>query len=80
MILYADTREPRYIIELLSKWGVQTRIKKLDVGDYIIGDIGVERKNVHDFYRSIIDKRIFDQLRRLKEAYNNAILIVEGEL
>jgi len=80
MILFADTREPKYIIELLSRWGVQTRIRKLDVGDYIIGDIGIERKNIHDFYRSIIDKRVFDQLKRLKDAYNNAILILEGDI
>lgn len=51
--------------------------KHLQVADYMVKDIVVERKTVSDLKSSIINKRIFRQLRELKQ-YNNYFLIIEG--
>ena len=79
-MIVIDIHEPYDLVELLKKRGAQVKVKKLDVADYVIGNIGVERKSFQDFFRSIIDKRIFSQLERMKEAYEKHILILEGDL
>ena len=79
-MIIVDVHEPKVIAELLKKKGAKVEIKSLAPGDYIIGDLGIERKSIGDFYRSIIRKRLFEQLSRLKEAYNRCILVVEGDL
>lgn len=80
IMIVVDDREPQYIIGLLERWGVQLKIKRLKVGDYIISDIGIERKAIRDFYHSIIDKRLFDQVKRLTSAYERTLFILEGDL
>ena len=53
--------------------------KRLDVADIVVTeDTGIERKTGPDFISSIMDNRLFEQLLRLKETYQNAILILEG--
>jgi len=55
------------------------RIKRVEVGDFIISDrIAVERKTAKDFVDSIIDGRLFEQISNLKKAYEKPILIIEG--
>jgi ERCC4-type nuclease len=52
---------------------------QLPVGDYIVSDrIGIERKTVRDFENSIMDSRLFDQARRLREGFEKPILLIEG--
>ena len=53
-------------------------VRKLDPADYVIGDVGVERKTVADFLASLKSSRLFEQVSRLKLAYSSAYLIVEG--
>jgi len=79
-MIIADDREPDYIIGLLRRWGAQIEIRRINVGDYVIGKLGIERKNIHDLYRSIIDKRLFDQVNRLRDAYEESLLILEGDI
>ncbi len=79
-MIIIDIHEPSDIPELLRRKGAQIRIRKLDVADYIIGDIGIERKTFHDFFRSIIDKRIFTQLERLRDSFKKPLLLLEGDL
>lgn len=38
----------------------------------------VERKSVRDFCRSIVDGRLMDQARRMKEKFERPVLVVEG--
>ncbi len=53
--------------------------KQLKVGDYICSErVAVERKTVPDFLQSIIDQRIFNQLRDLSESFSNPVLMIEG--
>ena len=76
-----DSRE-NYLISLFNGKKdkvVEIEVKKLDVGDVIISnECAIERKMGIDYVQSIIDKRLFSQLFRLKEVYENPILIVEG--
>ncbi len=58
---------------------IDFEIQQLDVADIIISEnVACERKEGFDFISSIMDNRLFDQLLRLKEAYSNPILILEG--
>jgi len=53
--------------------------KQLDVADIIISNkVACERKEAFDFVASIMDNRLFEQLLRLKESYENPVLILEG--
>ncbi len=63
----------------LAKKGIVIEYKKLDLADFIIGDTAIERKTIQDFVNSIVDKRLIRQLGMLKENFESAILIIEGE-
>ena len=73
-----DVREIYSGIPDLLSLKADVEIKQLAVGDYILSDkIAVERKRAEDFLESLINKRIFNQIERLKEAYEKPILIIE---
>src|SRR4051794_31445277 len=53
---------------------------RLPVGDYLVSDrVVVERKGPTDLAASIKDRRLFEQLARLAEAYPSVVLVVEGD-
>jgi Fanconi anemia group M protein len=53
--------------------------RQLDIADIIISsEVAIERKEGFDFVSSIMDNRLFEQLLRLKDTYENPILILEG--
>ena len=66
--------------EFLRELGVIVDFRMLEIGDYILPGYAIERKEIRDFLRSIFSKRIFDQAGRLREAYEEPILIVEGDV
>jgi len=76
-----DARE-RQLIEFFNQKTeklVEISVQQLDVGDVVISTVcAVERKEGFDYVASLIDNRLFEQLLRLKEAYECPILIVEG--
>lgn len=72
-----DDREPPEVEIFLKERGVVVIKKRLDVGDYIIGEIGIERKSSSDFLNSVMDGRIFKQVENLKESFEKVILIIE---
>ena len=80
--IYADEREKASgIPELLKELGVIVISSQLSVGDYVVAeDVGIERKAVSDLVSSVFDKRFFDQIFRLASAYQNSILIIEGDI
>ena len=72
-----DVRE-RNMAKLLHNY-VNIELKTLEVGDYVLSDrVVVERKTAEDFVNSIIDKRLFNQLKNLKKV-EKPLLIIEGE-
>ncbi len=76
-----DTREQNSRVATeLSKKGIRIETSQLTTGDYIISeDTAIERKSVEDFLESLIDGRLFSQVKTLKEQYMNPVMILEGE-
>ena len=73
-----DNREKNTLIpSILSKNKIPYKFEQLEVGDYIIKDIVIERKTINDLKSSIINKRLFSQIGNLKEQ-ENKIIIIEG--
>jgi len=73
-----DYREKNSLVpsELVNQ-NLQIEFKQLKVGDYLVKDNVIERKTVKDFIYSMIDKRLFNQLKEIKQ-YPNYFLIIEG--
>src|SRR3954447_1749543 len=64
----------------LERLGVEVRGARLPAGDYVLSDrLVVERKGPTDLAASIKDRRLFEQLARLADAYPSVVLIVEGD-
>ncbi|MFX1277654.1 MAG: ERCC4 domain-containing protein [Promethearchaeota archaeon] len=75
-----DNREQK-LMKLLDKKKdkITYENRQLDIADILITkDVACERKEGFDFIASIKDNRLFEQLLRLKETYDTAILIIEG--
>ncbi len=83
-IVYADYREckkAQEVIKELKRLGATVVEKNLDVGDYVVSDkIAIERKSARDFAKSIIDGRLFEQAKKLRERYEKPIIIIEGNI
>ncbi|MFX1308641.1 MAG: ERCC4 domain-containing protein [Promethearchaeota archaeon] len=75
-----DNREQKLKTLLDKKKEIITyESKQLDIADIIISsEVAIERKEGFDFVSSIMDNRLFEQLLRLKDTYENPILILEG--
>ena len=74
----ADSREKNSLViaELVSL-GADVEFKQLEVADFLIGDVAIERKTVSDFISSMMNKRMINQLEDLQQ-YENRFLIIEG--
>ena len=79
--IYADSREKGSgIMKRLVDLNVDVKMQNLDVGDFLISeDCVIERKEVSDFVASIIDKRVLDQVKAMKQ-FSKPILIIEGKV
>lgn len=73
-----DTREKQSLTatNLLSKKANIT-FEKLEVGDYLVGDVLIERKTFSDFVGSMINKRLTEQLINLRKS-EKCFLLIEG--
>ncbi|OGJ12143.1 hypothetical protein A3K62_00260 [Candidatus Pacearchaeota archaeon RBG_16_35_8] len=76
--IIADYREKNCLIPYeLMDLGVEVEFRELKVGDYIAGDIIIERKTVSDFISSMLNRRLSNQIEDLKQ-YQDKLLIIEG--
>jgi len=77
----ADNREKNsLVISELAELGVEVEIKHLVLADYLISnEIAIERKTINDFVSSMLNKRLLEQVRDLKNNYKFPLLIVERE-
>ncbi|MEW5996213.1 MAG: ERCC4 domain-containing protein [Candidatus Micrarchaeota archaeon] len=74
-----DKREEGFA-ELLKGLGAEVEEGTLPVADFVCSErVAVERKTRDDFEKSVMDMRLFEQLKRLKESYPRVVVIVEGE-
>jgi Fanconi anemia group M protein len=78
--IIADSREVNSkLINELSKLGTIVELKVLECGDFILSDrIIVERKTSEDFCSSILDGRLFEQAKKMKEYYERPVILIEG--
>jgi len=78
MKIITDLHEKNNLVPAeLVELGVDVSFQHLKVADYIIGNLGVERKTVSDFINSMINKRLLRQLEELKQ-FDKKLLIIEG--
>ncbi len=79
--IYADNREKASpIIKELINQNIQIETKSLPTADYILSErVGVELKTKQDFLSSIIDKRLFQQIKDLKQNFQIPLIILQGE-
>jgi len=78
IVVICDYRE-KETIELLKKIGVNINVRSLEVGDFVCSQrIVIEKKTHSDFVSSIIDGRIFEQARGLKNNFERPIVLIEG--
>jgi Fanconi anemia group M protein len=77
--IFADLRERASgIPRALSQKGLEVRLRRLEIGDYILAPhIAVERKTLADFVQSIFDKRLFAQVGALRACFAAPILLLE---
>lgn len=74
-----DSREPDEVCDCLESLGAEIEIRQLALGDYQVSDrLAVERKTRADFESSIVDGRLFRQLKELLGSFERVIVIVEG--
>ena len=79
VLLFVDTRESS-ILEYFKQYDCTVQKKMLLYGDFICSDrVCIEKKIIKDFIQSITDKRLFQQLRAMKDNFEKPILIIEGE-
>jgi len=80
--IVVDERERKSgIPQLLKSVGMNLEMKTLLIGDYIVGpETIIERKSIRDLMASVFDGRLFDQCSRLKEHFENPIVIMEGNV
>ena len=69
------------IVKGLTERGAHIRIETLEKGDYVLSDqCAVERKTVHDFVYTLTRRFLFEQVFKLKEAYPQSLILLEGYL
>ena len=80
MRVIVDEREkPSGVPKFLKDLGLQVEFRMLEVGDYIVSPLcAVERKSSRDFLKSLYSGRLYDQASRIREAYEKAVFIIEG--
>jgi Fanconi anemia group M protein len=79
--IIVDSRESRSpVISALQKTeGVTVVVRELSCGDYLPHpSFGIERKDAQDFVLSVMDRRLFAQVKRMKDEYERVLFLVEG--
>lgn len=79
LLVVADYREKSSgVIKKLIDLGIKISLETLEVGDYIVSDdLCVEYKTIEDFIDSLLDKRLFTQIKNMKK-YPKQLIILEG--
>ncbi len=88
-VIIDDRENPKVINKMLVAFGDrkhnpagQAEVKRLKAADYIIGDIGIEAKEINDLWQSILgvgrSRTIYAQLSDLCEVFERPMLVVYG--
>jgi DNA excision repair protein ERCC-4 len=77
-MIYCDVFEPQQIIDELKRKQLSVEVRHLDSGDYVFNDVAIERKTLQDLINSTFDKRLWVQLKTLKNTYKHPLLLIEN--
>lgn len=72
-----DNREKNSLVASFLAKEFSLKFAQLPVADYIVNETAIERKTISDLKSSIINKRIFSQLKEIKQ-YPKHLLLIEG--
>lgn len=80
-----DDREPSAVAEAVRAHADVDAVesRRLAAGDLVMEDVGVERKTLPDYVSTLLGRSapdLYDQVRRLSEAYPHTYLLLEDEL
>lgn len=79
VLIFVDSREDS-ILDYFKQYDCLIQRKMLLIGDFIVSDrVVIEKKTVKDFISSIMDKRLFSQLKSMKDNFEKPLLVIEGE-
>jgi len=78
--IFADYREKGSgVIKDLAENNVIVALETLNFADYVVSSrCGIEIKTVGDFVDSIIDGRLLEQIKNLKNNFERPIIVIEG--
>jgi len=78
--IFADHREKSSgVIKSLMDLDVDIKLDKLETADYVLSSrVGIEMKTPEDFVNSIIDGRLLNQIKDLKQNFEKPLVIIEG--
>ena len=58
---------------------IQVNLERLEYADYVLSSrCGVEIKTVSDFVDSIIDGRLLEQIKNMKNNFERPVIVIEG--
>jgi len=78
--ILVDIYEPEIIKIKIKELGVPFQVRPLEVGDYIVDGVIIERKEIHDLFSSLTSGRLWNQLYKIKETGLKGYLVVIGEI
>ncbi len=78
--IFADYREKGGgVVKELVENNVIVNLEKLEYADYVVSArCGIEIKTVEDFVNSIIDGRLLQQVKNLKNNFEKPLIVIEG--
>lgn len=81
IVVYVDNREiGSDVVRELTRLNVKIVPMQLQVADYLVSEsVAIERKTAEDFLQSIVDKRLFPQVKEITSKYEKPLLIIEGQ-
>jgi len=78
MELIVDISEPSQIVSKVEKLGIPFKVDKLPIGDFLYGNICIERKSISDFVTSLRAGHLDKQLMQMEENYEKNFLLISG--
>ena len=79
-IIVDDRETSSKVVECLHSAGADLELRRLEFGDYAIGNrILVERKTTRDFMDTLVERDLFEQIKKMADVATRPVLIIEGE-
>lgn len=79
-LVTVDDREPPQLTDALVDLGYEVAVKRLTKGDFEGNTTIGEIKRGEDFFSSIVDRRLFNQAKKMHSTGKEVFLIIAGNL